>query len=202
MQMNASSFQPTASSSDVWHYTWGKTIFKATDYYRFFFKEVQSHQVFGWLWKSKCMMKLNVFAWLLINDRLNTRNMLKRRHYNIGENHACILCGQQTEETLEHLFFECNFSVRIWNYLQVTWPPGDDMSMQDNQDFAKPFFTEVVFVACRNIWIIRNARVFRHERQSLNKWRSAFIHYITHMQHRVKATYKAELLKWISFLPP
>ena len=41
MQTIASSFQPMASSSDVWHYTWGKTIFKATDYYRFFFRDIQ-----------------------------------------------------------------------------------------------------------------------------------------------------------------
>ena len=117
----------------------------------------------------------------------------------------CLLCHLRTRETRNHLFFECNFSVRIWNYLQITWSPGNDMSdivLQAKQDFAKPFFTEVVFVACWNIWIIRNAKVFRHERQSFNKWRSAFIHDILLMQHIVKARYKEELLKWISFLPP
>ena len=158
-----------------------------------------------WIWRSSCTMKIKVFAWMLIMDRLNTKDMVERRHWHMDDGVFCLLCSLRTRETRNHLFFECNFSVRIWNYLQITWSPGNDMSdivLQAKQDFAKPFFTEVVFVACWNIWIIRNAKVFRHERQSFNKWRSAFIHDILLMQHRVKARYKEELLKWISFLPP
>jgi hypothetical protein len=48
---------------------------------------------------------LNLFALLLFFDRLNTRNKLKRRHYNIGNNLSCPLCNSGEEETLEHLFF-------------------------------------------------------------------------------------------------
>ena len=143
-------------------------------------------------------MKIKVFAWMLIMDRLNTKDMVERRHWHMDDGVFCLLCSFRTRETKNHLFFECNFSVRIWNYLQITWSPGNDMSdivLQAKQDFAKPFFTKVVFIARWNIWIIRNAKVFRHERQSFNKWRSAFIHDILLMQHIVKARYKEELLR-------
>lgn len=69
-------------------------------------------------------MKIKVFGWLLLSDRLNTRNMLKRRHYNIGNDYDCILCGLHIEETLEHLFFECQFSTECWSSLGITWNQG------------------------------------------------------------------------------
>ena len=49
MQTIASVIQPSTAASDVWHYVWGKTVFKSMDYYRFFFKDIQSHQVFCWI---------------------------------------------------------------------------------------------------------------------------------------------------------
>lgn len=59
------------------------------------------------------------------SDRLNTRNMLKRRHYNIGTNFDCLLCGQH-EETVEHLFFHCTFSERCWQKLNIKWSRSDN----------------------------------------------------------------------------
>ena len=190
---------------DTWFWQGTCNAFKPKLFYSFMHSNMSFNPLLLWIWKSSYTMKIKVFAWMLIMDRLNTKDMVERRHWHLDDGVNCLLCPLRTRETRNHLFFECNFSVRIWNYLQITWSPGDDMSaivMQAKQDFAQPFFTEVVFVACWNIWIIRNARVFRHERQSFNKWRSAFIHDITLMQHRVKARYKEDLLKWISFLPP
>lgn len=63
-------------------------------------------------------MKIKVFLWLLLADRLNTRDMLHRRHYNIGSDLNCLLCGG-ARETVEHLFFDCPFSVSCWNKLQI-----------------------------------------------------------------------------------
>jgi hypothetical protein len=38
------------------------------------------HPVFKWLWSSKCQPKQKFFFWLLLQDRLNTRGMLRRRN--------------------------------------------------------------------------------------------------------------------------
>lgn len=100
----------STQSKDVWMYVWGAQNYKAKDYYAFYFRNVPAHEAFGWLWKSKSIPKIKVFGWLLLSGRLNTRNMLKRRHYNIGNNLDFLLCGNHTEETMEHLFFQCPFS--------------------------------------------------------------------------------------------
>ena len=117
----------------------------------------------------------------------------------------CRLCPLKARETRDHLFFNCNFSVRVWNYLQIDWSSGDSMSdlvIQARNSFDKPFFTKEVFTSCWNIWIIRNAKVFRNERANFNKWRGAFRHDISSLQDRIKSAYKDDLPKWISFLPP
>uniref|UniRef100_A0A453BRB9 Reverse transcriptase zinc-binding domain-containing protein n=1 Tax=Aegilops tauschii subsp. strangulata TaxID=200361 RepID=A0A453BRB9_AEGTS len=63
-------------------------------------------------------------------DRLNTRNMLKRRHYNIGTNLDCLLCGNHVEETVEHLFFHCKFNEHCWHKLNIRWPTaGNHLDM-------------------------------------------------------------------------
>jgi hypothetical protein len=45
------------------------------------------------------------FAWLLLVDRLNTRDMLRRRHKHLEEGYSCVLCSDQVDETSIHLFF-------------------------------------------------------------------------------------------------
>ena len=69
-----------SEGKDVWICTWGAQLFKTTDYYKFFFREVNAHAAFGWLWKAKSVPKIKVFGWLLLMDRLNTRDMMQRRH--------------------------------------------------------------------------------------------------------------------------
>jgi hypothetical protein len=69
-----------------------------------------------------------------------------------------------------HLFFECNFSRRIWIYLQIDWEQADNietMFIRARAGFAKPFFTEIVILACWNIWKMRNEYIFQHVRLPL-----------------------------------
>jgi hypothetical protein len=50
------------------------------------------------------LLKIKVFAWLLISDRLNTKDMIKRRHWNVTDEYHCILCSSHTYEDKIHLF--------------------------------------------------------------------------------------------------
>ena len=149
-------------------------------------------------------MKTMVFAWLLLSDRLNTRDLLKRRNWNVTKETNCVFCAAHVYEERFHLFFGCNFSQRIWNYLQINWSLSGDMFLAvaaARRDFGKPFFMEVLITACWHIWKIRNDKIFNQERSSFAKWKRNFIHDITLLSHRLKRKYVHSLMLWIADLP-
>jgi hypothetical protein len=74
--------------------------------------------IFKCLWKSSCTMRIKCFIRLLLSDRLNTRDLLQHRHWTVTEDKHCELCPFHLYEDRIHLFFECNFSARVWNYLR------------------------------------------------------------------------------------
>jgi hypothetical protein len=75
------------------------------------FGNTRPSRVLLWVWKSDCIPTIKFFAWLLLNDRLNTRNILRRRKKFLEEGYNCVLCQEEIEETSEHLFFECSAAV-------------------------------------------------------------------------------------------
>lgn len=96
----------------------GGTLSRPTNFTNFCFRDVVVDEAFGWIWKSKCTMKWKMFCWLLLADRLNSRNMLRRRHFMIAnDGYTCLLCASPPKETVEHLFFYCPFASRCWNTL-------------------------------------------------------------------------------------
>ena len=145
----------------------------------------------------------SMFAWLMLSDRLNTRDMLQRRHWNVTEEFHCVLCPTRAHEDRDHLFFTCAFSQRIWNYLQIEWQQGDDLYSivkAARRGFAKPFFSEVVMIACWNLWLVRNDKIFNHIRPRFAVWRSKVIHDFRLLVYRMKAKYRESFVQWINSL--
>ena len=68
---------------------------------------------FSWIWKSCAQLKHKICFWLLIQDRLNTRDLLTRKNFYIDDK-ACVLCHDNPNEMLNHLFFRCDFSQIFW----------------------------------------------------------------------------------------
>jgi hypothetical protein len=62
--------------------------------------------------------------------------------------------------------------------------------------FAKPFFTEVVILACWHIWKQRNGKVFEHIRPSFGSWKAQFVHEAFLHVHRVKHKHAAIFKSW------
>ena len=93
-----------SDSTDLWHYIWGSPLFSSKKAYLHLTGHAQEHAVFSWLWKSSCQKKHKVFFWLLLKDRLSTRNILRRKTM-VLDSYACELCNTGQEEMLEHLFF-------------------------------------------------------------------------------------------------
>lgn len=140
----------------------------------------------------------------LIMDRLNTKDMLYRRHWNVADGTSRVIGPTGTREDMDHLFFQCNFYDRVWNYLQICWQVGDVMRaifVHAQKDFNKPLFAEVIFLACWNIWIYRNARILRNERPIFYRWKSGVVHEVSLPTHRIKHGHRDYLMRWVPYLP-
>jgi hypothetical protein len=111
---------------DRWVYDWGATTFTSQKYYQYCFSDITVHAAYGWLWKSKCVPKMKFFCWLLLSDRLNTRNMLRRRNICLNTGYSCMLCHNPPKETVEHLIFHCSFAKQCWDCLDCAWGPTGD----------------------------------------------------------------------------
>jgi len=55
------------------------------------------------LWGSKLPLKIKVFMWLAYQDRLQTGENLKKRHWK-GDGSCCVC---KVPESLDHIFFMC-----------------------------------------------------------------------------------------------
>jgi hypothetical protein len=88
--------------------------YSSSRYYQYIFREIHLEKSITWIWKSKCVPKIKVFTWFLLNDMLNTRNMLRRRDKCLEVGYNCVLCQDNVEETVEHLFFGCPSAVTRW----------------------------------------------------------------------------------------
>lgn len=176
LQNIVAGYQIDIDNKDAWVYHWGQR-YSSAKYYHFYFRDVDCDEAFKWIWRSKCTMKLKVFAWLLLSDRLNTKNMLRRWHYVVGpvtpRSDDCVLCRQQCEETLEHLFFLCQFSVQCWDKLNISWGMGNnrfDWLSCARREWARPMFMEAFLVAAWSIWKERNNYIFRRIPFTFQSW--------------------------------
>jgi hypothetical protein len=82
------------------------------------------HPCHSWLWKAAVQKKHKVFFWLLIKDKLSTRNILRRKN-RVLPSYDCVLCNSAHEETVNHLFLECSFAQSCWALLHLAPPSGD-----------------------------------------------------------------------------
>ena len=98
------SFELT-DETDIRVFCWGNSLYKADSLYKLAFLTMQSPPTFRLVWKSKVTLRIKFFAWLILLDRLNTKNMLARRNFNVQPNSLCVLCYDGKEETIDHLFF-------------------------------------------------------------------------------------------------
>jgi hypothetical protein len=104
--------------------------------------EVHPEKAVTWIWKSKCTPKIKFFAWLLLNDKLNTRNTLKRRNKFLEDGYNCPLCLNGLEETMEHLFFDCPSAITRWFALGIQWNENSNVHhkiLLAEQQFNQPF---------------------------------------------------------------
>ena len=99
----------TNGDSDKWVYIWNSNKFSIKKTYRHLSGHQVVHPVFKWLWACSCQSKHKVFFWLLLKDRISTRELLRRKNMAL-QDFNCVLCNAAVEESLSHLFLECPFA--------------------------------------------------------------------------------------------
>lgn len=97
---------PLNDQNDKWTSFGGN--FSASKAYKFLIGHRQTHPAFKWLWKSCCQPKHKVFLWLLMKDRLSTKNILRRKNMHL-DSYNCDLCQMLTEETTS----TCSWNVSL-----------------------------------------------------------------------------------------
>lgn len=112
--------------NDVWTYIWGSPSFFSNKAYQSLRGTHPACPIFKCLWNSRAQHTHKFFFWLILRDRLNTRAMLRRRNMQLDSYH-CVLCVENVDEDIMHIFFECPFSSACWTYLNVHCVPEKDL---------------------------------------------------------------------------
>lgn len=118
------------------------------------------------MWSLTLPPKVKLFSWLLIRKRLQVRSHLYKFLPNI--NPECPLCKNHME-TINHLFFECQFAVNIWrctyffpNYIQQNFDGIEWMALLPHTKAADgPNALSKALLLCWQIWEARNNCIFK-----------------------------------------
>jgi hypothetical protein len=186
--------------TDTRIFPWGNNSYTSAKFYKFIFGAIPEDPALKAIWKSKCLPKLRVFAWLLLMDRLNTKELMQRKNWQIEGGLFCVLCSHHFEESRDHLFFQCPFAHSCWEKINIQWDNSLEISSrftQARQAFRGPCFIEIAICAAWNIWKERNGFIFRNEAPSLARWEVRFKSDLSLHQYRVKVALVQPLLDWI-----
>jgi len=132
-----------------------------------------------------------VFFWLILKNRLNTRGVLRRRNMELESIH-CVLCTEQPDETIEHLFTNCPFVVAAWNSINLN--VRADFQLIQNLELLKDqinqsFFMEIILLLCWAIWMTRNNLIFRQIPPSVQNCKLIFMTEFHWLLCRAKRSY-------------
>lgn len=178
-----------SEENDCCHFIWGNQSYSSSRYYWFQYETINFPHVVTRIWKAQAVPKIKFFAWLLLNDRLNTRNMLRRRGKYLEEGYCCVLCQDTIEETIAHLFFDCPSGVTKWFAMGIIW--DDELGIHDKvikvkDTFPYPFFMEIFMIGAWCICNERNAFNFERKAPSLAVWKVAFKKEVTEHLFKIK----------------
>jgi hypothetical protein len=186
--------QITEGDKDCWKYIWGTSDYTSSMFYNLQYIGIDPPKPFLWIWDSRCTNKIKVFGWLLLMDRLNVRNILKRKKFKLERNdYTCVLCSRGIEETTFHLFFSCPFSQECWRSLNIVWNSQlnfFNMMDQARDNWHQGFFMETFLLACWHIWKQRNAFIFSRGLPSQQSWRAGFRQEAYLQAYRMKTAQK------------
>ncbi|XP_058747138.1 uncharacterized protein LOC131620138 [Vicia villosa] len=120
--------------------------------------------------KNKASPRAVFVLWLVCQNRLATKDRLAKFGINVDQ--QCVFC--ECLETVNHLFFDCRFSKKVWGeilgwlciqhdiqdwYHERKWLIKISKSKNWRKHFVKAAVAETIYA----VWLDRNAKVFRNE---------------------------------------
>lgn len=170
------------------------------------YRHLRGHQVlhpaYKWLWACCCQSKHRVFFWLLLKDRISTRELLRRKNMAL-QDYNCVLCNVVVEESLAHLFLECPFAIQCWGMINIQIDQQADpfQNLQNFKDQLRvPFFMEIIVLMAWTIWRSRNDLIFRQINPTLQVARQNFRAELQLLLLRAKQSYFPSIEQWIANL--
>ena len=153
---------PETDDKDIWSYIWGSPFSSSSKAYKHLTRHRLVHAAFNWLWKSACQNKHKVYFWLLLNDRLSTRELLKRKNM-VLPSFTCVCCTLSVEELVCHLFINCPFAQLCWSSIGLVVGQDDAFTTLENLkiQLGVPFSMDIIITMCWCIWMQRNDLIFR-----------------------------------------
>jgi hypothetical protein len=123
------------------------------------------------IWKMKIPLKTKVFSWYLRRGVILTKDNLAKRNWHGCT--KCVFCHE--EETIKHLFFQCQFARSIWSIIQIgstLYPPKSVANIFGNWlngvDARFKVLIRVGAIAVLwSLWLCRNGKVFDNKNSSL-----------------------------------
>lgn len=119
--------------------------------------------VFKHIWKCTAPCKVLSFSWLLLWDRLPTRQNLRKRNVIADPQGSLCVCCSLEEESSNHLFFNCSLSSRLWYSL-----PQDAVSHFKahrglvRKKKARKVWQVFCYAVVWSIWLMRNNFIFNN----------------------------------------
>ena len=114
------------------------------------------------MWKRRLLLKIKIFAWLLLRRRLMTRSLRQRM---VLESFVdCPLCARSVEDC-PHLFFTCPFAQEVWLAADVgrivTTSEEAFWRSLSGGAFRRETEWLTIFATLWSIWTHRNEVIFR-----------------------------------------
>ncbi|CAN6272320.1 unnamed protein product [Urochloa humidicola] len=124
----------------------------------------------SFVWKNRAPPREKFFAWLLVQERVQCRAVLVRKH--IMTDAECALCHHPLEDCT-HIIFECPFSAQVWSALSID-TAGSHVStlwtMRPPASLPTKHFSTLLLLLCWQLWKHRNSVVFDHMEPSLRRF--------------------------------
>ena len=125
-------------------------------------------------WRGLVPPKAELLLWFALQGRLNIMDRLRRLGVLRNEDYRCVLC-RQTEETLPHLLYTCDFSWKVWgaccSWWGIDWVFSGDSAVNFESWIAvkapiqkKKLWISCYYVVVWSLWNLRNMVLFQKKK--------------------------------------